>query len=93
MGLTFEWDEKKAVANLKKHGVSFLEATTAFGDPLSITIPDAVHSKYEERFILIGQSKMGRLLVVAHCDKINKIRIISAREAIRRERETYEEKY
>ena len=91
MGLTFEWDPRKALANLSKHGVSFEEASTAFGDPLSLTIPDPEHSRGEERFILLGQSGHGRLLVVVHTEDNDHIRIISARRASRREKKTYEE--
>ncbi|MCX5682102.1 MAG: BrnT family toxin [Planctomycetota bacterium] len=91
MGLTFEWDINKAGSNLVKHGVSFDEATTAFGDPLSITISDPLHSEFEERFVLIGYSLRNRLLVVVHAERGGRIRIISARTATRRERLGYEE--
>ena len=66
MSLTFEWDSKKAELNLEKHGVSFEEAATAFGDTLSVTIPDPAHSEGELRFILIGITSAQRLVVVAH---------------------------
>jgi hypothetical protein len=85
------WDRDKAAANLRKHGVDFEEAATAFGDPLSITIPDPDHSVGEERWLLIGQSGAGRLLVVAHTERGDEIRLINARLATRRERDTYEE--
>ncbi len=85
------WDRAKAAANLRKHGVDFAEAATAFGDPLSITIPDPDHSVGEERWILIGQSSAGRLLVVAHTQRRDEIRLITTRLATRRERETYEQ--
>ena len=92
MGLTFEWDEAKAIRNRKKHGVSFGEASTVFGDPLSITIADPMHSAAgEKRFVIIGQSYKGRTLVVVHCEQQDTIRIISARVATKRERRTYEE--
>jgi uncharacterized protein len=91
MPLRFTWDARKAKANLKKHGVTFTEAATAFADPLSITIPDPEHSDIEERFILIGQSQHQHLVVVAHVERGDVIRIISARPANRRERTAYEE--
>jgi uncharacterized DUF497 family protein len=89
--MDFEWDAEKAAANLKKHGVSFGEATTVFGDDLSLTFADPDHSDDEQRFITMGQSDFGRVLVIAHTDRVDKIRIISAREATRAERKTYEE--
>ena len=89
--LRFVWDRDKAAANLRKHGVDFHEAATAFGDPLSITIPDPQHSIGEERWLLVGQSVAGRLVVVAHTERGDEIRIINARPATRRERQTYEE--
>jgi uncharacterized protein len=91
MSLRFTWDPAKAAANLRKHGVSFLEASTAFADPLSITIPDPDHSVGEERFVLIALSDRQHLVVVAHVERDDLIRIISARPANRRERKTYEE--
>jgi len=90
MKLTFEWDERKARANLKKHGVSFEEASTIFGDSLSCTITDPLHSDDQERFVTIGMTPDGRLLVVVHADLENRIRIISARRATLKERRTYE---
>jgi hypothetical protein len=87
---SFPWDPAKAAANLRKHGVGFPEAITAFADPLSITIPDADHSRGEERFLLIGLSDRARLLVVAHRELPDQIRFISARLATRAERKTYE---
>ncbi len=90
MGLIFEWDKKKAASNLRKHGVSFEEAATAFGDRLSLTVPDPDHSRTEERFIHIGLSAAGRLLVVAHTERSDTIRIISARLATRGEKVSYE---
>jgi uncharacterized DUF497 family protein len=91
MSLQFTWDPQKAAANLRKHGVGFPEAATAFVDPLSLTIPDPDHSVGEERFVLIGQSERRRLVVVAHVERGELIRIISARLATRHERKTYEE--
>ena len=87
----FEWDEPKARTNLAKHGVSFEEATTVFGDPLSLTIPDPAHSQTEERFIILGHSHRHKLRVVVHTGRGDNIRIISARPASRRERKNYEE--
>jgi uncharacterized protein len=91
MSLQFTWDPQKAAANLRKHGVGFPEAATAFADPLSLTIADPDHSVGEERFVLIGQSERRRLVVVAHLERGELIRIISARPATRPERKTYEE--
>jgi hypothetical protein len=87
----FEWHPEKALANLAKHAVSFEEAMEAFRDPLSITILDPGHSEDEDRFVLIGLSPAGRLLVVVHTDRGASIRIISARRATKRERRTYEQ--
>ena len=89
--LRFVWDREQAAANLRKHAVSFDDAATAFGDPLSITITDPEHSVGEERWLLLGQSATGRLLVVAHTEHRDEIRIIGARPATRRERQNYEE--
>jgi uncharacterized DUF497 family protein len=91
MPLSFEWDDQKARTNLAKHGVSFEEATTVFGDPLSLTIPDPAHSETEDRFIILGHSHRQRLLVVVHTERGDNLRIISARPASRRERKDYEE--
>src|SRR5687767_7119008 len=91
MALVFEWDEAKARANLRKHGVSFDEARTVFGDPWSATMPDPDHSAAEQRSVTIGLSSSGRTLVVAHTDRGQNVRIISARRATRQERLTYEE--
>ena len=90
MPLTFEWDEKKARSNATKHGVRFDDASTVFADSLSLTILDPTHSHDEERFVTIGRSHRGKLLVVVHTDRGDNIRIISARSASRRERRTYE---
>jgi uncharacterized DUF497 family protein len=91
MPLTFVWDPRKAASNLRKHGVSFEEATTAFADPLSLTIPDPDHSESEERYVLVGLSNMARLMVVVHAETGETIRIISARSASALERRKYEE--
>ena len=88
--MEFEWDSAKAEKNLAKHGVSFPEAATVFGDPLSMTYPDPDHSIREQRFITIGCSQDGRVLLVAHTDRAERIRIISARKATPRERKHYE---
>ena len=90
MALRFEWDRKKAASNLKKHGVSFEEAMTGFGDTLSLTIADEVHSAQEQRWVLIGLSHRSRLIVVVHVERGDGIRIISAREATAKERKVYE---
>ena len=87
----FDWNPEKEVRNRRKHGVSFREAATVFGDPLSITFPDPDHSKEEERHVTIGMSQQGRILVVAHTEEGDTVRIISARRATRRERRFYEE--
>ena len=91
MELRFEWDDAKSQTNQGKHGVSFAEAATVFGDPLSILIPDLLHSENEDRFTLLGQSQRQRLLVVVHTERSGSIRLISAREATARERKNYEE--
>ncbi|MGB5156828.1 BrnT family toxin [Desulfobacterium sp. N47] len=91
MGLLFEWDTNKAQLNLKNHGISFDEASTVFSDPLSQTIDDPLHSEDEERFVLIGRSIQGRLLVIVHTERGDRIRIISVRLATKRERFRYEE--
>lgn len=89
--MRFAWDEKKAANNLVKHGISFEQAATVFDDPLSDTFPDSDHSLQEQRFIIIGSAESGKILVVAHTDDGELVRIISAREATHRERESYEE--
>lgn len=91
MELTFEWDNNKALANLKKHGVSFEEASTVFGDTLSLTVPDPLHSHAEDRFVTIGMSSSGKLLIVVHSDRGDRIRIVSARTATTKERKDYED--
>ena len=91
MPLAFEWDSRKAQSNLAKHGVGFEEASTIFGDPLSLTIPDPEHSLSEERYITMGRAVTGKLLVVVHTERGDNIRFINARRASRRERKVYEE--
>jgi uncharacterized DUF497 family protein len=91
MKVTVEWDPVKARTNQRKHNVAFEEAATVFNDPLSFTIPDPLHTKIEERFIIIGMSIQQWLLVVVHTDRGDKIRIISARIANTHERKAYEE--
>jgi len=88
--MIFEWNPEKAKANLAKHNVSFEEASTVFGDPLSDTFDDPDHSIEEQRFIIIGHSENGRLLFVSHTDNGKAVRIISAREATSAERKLYE---
>ena len=89
--MRFEWSAAKAAVNFRKHAVSFREAVTVFGDALSVTVPDADHSMREARYLTIGCSSNGRLLVVAHTDAGDAVRIISARQATRREWRSYEE--
>jgi uncharacterized DUF497 family protein len=91
MALRFTWDPTKAAANLRKHGVGFAEAATAFADPWSATVPDPDHSASESRFILMGRSAQQRLLVVVHVERGDTLRLISARLATRLERRRYEE--
>lgn len=91
MSYYFEWDTEKAAVNLRKHGVSFEEATTVFGDPLAMNMPDPDHSLNEERFVLLGLSHRLRLLVVSYAERGIRTRLISAREATRQERRQYEE--
>ena len=87
--MRFEWDAAKAGQNLLKHGVSFAEAATAFGDPLSLTVFDSDRSGQEDRFILLGATNAWRLVVVVHTERREIVRIISARLATRRERKAY----
>ncbi len=89
--MDFEWDPKKAAKNLRKHRVSFSEAATVFGDPLGTTVPDPDHSLAEDRYITVGMSSRRRLVIVAHTERGERIRIISARELTWTEREAYEE--
>lgn len=96
MKLLFEWDKNKASVNLQKHKVSFEEAKTLFNDPLLCTYPDEYHSDIEERYISIGVSARGRILLMIHTERKETedtlaIRIISCRKATRSERQAYEE--
>ncbi|MDP3090507.1 MAG: BrnT family toxin [Nitrospira sp.] len=91
MKLSFEWDEEKAKANLKKHRVGFDEATTVFTDPFSMTIHDPEHSADEQRYIDIGSSDKGRVLLVVYTERGSTIRIVSCRKATPSERKLYEE--
>jgi len=88
--MDFEWDSQKADINAKKHGVSFEEASAVFGDYLSFTYPDLGHSIQEERYIIIGLSSKDRILVISHTQRGETIRIISVRQATKRERDFYE---
>ena len=87
----FEWDPVKAAKNLRKHWVSFEEASSIFYDPLAATGTDPDHSESEEQLVTFGMSSAGRLLVVSHTERVNAIRIISARIANQPERRIYEE--
>ena len=89
--MEFEWNPKKADANKRKHGVTFQEGTTVFGDPLAITYVDPDHSDDEKRHITFGLSTQKRLLVVSHADRGSRTRIISARLMTRKERKIYEQ--
>ena len=89
--MKFEWDPVKAYANEGKHGVTFDEASTVFGDVLSVSGRDLKHSVGENRLLTFGLSIHGRVLVVSHTDRGSVIRIISARPATRKEKRIYEE--
>jgi uncharacterized DUF497 family protein len=86
----FEWDTDKAARNVVKHGVTFEEACTVFGDPLEVTIEDETHSQEEARFFSVGVSIPGRLLAVSYTERLGRVRILSARPASRGERKEYE---
>ena len=88
--MKFEWDPDKERENIRKHWISFQEATTVFGDPLAGTIPDPDHSSSEQRFITIGMTANHRLVVVSHTEQDDNFRIISAHEPTAHERKTYE---
>jgi uncharacterized protein len=90
MRLEFEWDEAKAKANLKKHKVSFQDGKTIFNDPLLLTFPDQEHSEHEERYINIGVSAEGNVIVLVSTERRGKIRIINCRKATSHERRFYE---
>ncbi len=91
MGYIFEWDPVKAEANVRKHGVTFDEASTVFGDPLNLLMADPDHSLDEERYLLLGMSNRRMLLVVTFAERPPRTRLISARRATRQERRRYEE--
>jgi hypothetical protein len=91
MGLRFEWHETKASANRRKHRVTFEEAKTVFGDPRSLAIPDLAHSEREDRWVRIGISARGRLLVVVYTERGDVIRLISSRRATASEEADYEQ--
>ena len=88
--MQFEWDPNKATNNIAKHEISFNEASTVFADPLSLTFSDPDHSRSEDRYVTIGESMQRNLLIISHTDRDQRIRIISARKATRRERRIYE---
>jgi len=92
MKLEFEWDPHKEKRNIQKHDVTFHEASAVFGDPLSWTFPDPDHSIDEDRFLTVGTSSNGRMLIVSHTDRGDKIRIISSRKMTRVERRYYEQR-
>jgi len=91
VGYVFEWDPAKAESNRRKHGVTFDEASTIFGDPLAILMADPDHSVGEQRYLVLGMSNRRRLLVVAFAERAPRTRLISARPATRQERRKYEE--
>lgn len=90
MSFIFEWDDRKAKTNARKHGVTFAEAATIFSDPYLVTFSDDEHSDMEARFISIGQSERGRVLLAVHTDHDQTIRLISCRRATAQERSYYE---
>ena len=92
--MNFEWDQNKARKNQKKHNVSFSEASTVFGDPLELTISDPDHSQEEFRFLSVGRSALGNLLLVSYTERQeNRVRIISARKASNHEKRQYEQNH
>jgi len=91
MAMEFQWDPNKAEKNIRRHQASSAEAATVFGNPLSMTFYDPDHSIDEDRYITVGLSRLGKLLVISHVDQGTRIRIISVQRATRREREFYEE--
>ena len=92
MKLRFEWDKKKAQSNQRKHEITFEEASTVFGDPLSITIHDPAHSIGEQRFITMGTSIQNKFIAVVHTNRGDIVRIINARKATRNEKRQYEQR-
>lgn len=91
MPFNFEWDGGKAALNQRKHGVLFDEAITVFGDPLALTFADTDHAEFEVRSRTYGMSTQGRLLVVVHTERLDNVRIISARKATRYEQSIYKQ--
>ena len=91
-GVTFEWNDRKAEENFKKHGVAFEDASSVFFDPLAITFPDPDHSLDERREVTLGRTMKKDMVFVCHCERGERIRIISARRATNRERKAYEKK-
>ena len=89
--MEFEWDSEKAARNLAKHGIAFSEVGTVFGDPQAVTFADPDHSDDEDRFLTLGNSAEGHLLIVSHTNREGRTRIISARRASRKERRIYEQ--
>jgi uncharacterized DUF497 family protein len=89
--MEFEWDPEKASSNVRKHGVTFHEAATVFGDPLAITFADPDHSMDENRYLTFGISRLDRFLVVSHTERRGRVRIINARLMTRQERRIYEQ--
>lgn len=89
--MKFSWDPDKAATNLRKHTVSFEEAETVFDDPLYVDFYDPDHSENEDRYLVVGKSRQGRLLIVSYTEKRTSTRLITAREVTRSEREAYEE--
>ncbi|MEK7359123.1 MAG: BrnT family toxin [Planctomycetota bacterium] len=92
MKLTFEWHDEKAKKNLKKHKISFEEAKTVFNDPFLMTFPDPHHSENEQRYLNMGVSSKGKILIVIHTERERNIRIISCRKATPNERKIYEKR-
>lgn len=88
--MEFEWDNRKAASNLKKHGVSFREAASVFGDPLALTFDDPDHSIGEHRSLTFGTTRTGKLVIVSHTERNGSMRIISARLMQKHERDIYE---
>lgn len=89
--MDYEWDEEKAARNLEKHGISFLDAATVFDDPLYVDFYDPDHSSNEQRYLVIGMSREGHLVIVSYTERNDVIRFISAREVTSTERRVYEE--
>lgn len=89
--MKFAWDGAKARSNLRKHGLSFHEAATVFGDPLAITYADPDHSQDEDRYLTFGYTNAGKFVVVVHTDRRDYVRIISARRMTRREKKAYQQ--